>query len=62
MSPGLTPGMVTVSFIAFGGVLGLLALVDYLLIARTVRHGPAVATLGADAPADPNERAHALSY
>ncbi|MFI6455033.1 cytochrome ubiquinol oxidase subunit I [Streptosporangium amethystogenes] len=62
MSPGLTSGMVTVSLIAFGGVLGLLALVDYLLIARTVRRGPAAATLGAGAPADPNERAHALSY
>ncbi|WP_433360385.1 cytochrome ubiquinol oxidase subunit I [Streptosporangium sp. CA-115845] len=62
MSPGLTSGMVTVSLIAFGGLLGLLALVDYLLIARTVRRGPAAATLGADAPADPTERAHALSY
>ncbi|MER6178530.1 cytochrome ubiquinol oxidase subunit I [Streptosporangium sp. NPDC001681] len=62
MSPGLTSGMVTLSLIAFGGVLGLLALVDYLLIARTVRRGPAAATLGASAPADPNERAHALSY
>ncbi|MEV4751931.1 cytochrome ubiquinol oxidase subunit I [Streptosporangium sp. NPDC049248] len=62
MSPGLTSGMVTVSLIAFGGVLGLLALVDYLLIARTVRRGPAAAILGASAPADPNERAHALSY
>lgn len=62
MSPGLTSGMVTVSLIAFGGVLALLAVIDYVLIARTVRRGPAAVTLGADAPAGPNERAHALSY
>ncbi|GAA4192059.1 cytochrome ubiquinol oxidase subunit I [Streptosporangium oxazolinicum] len=62
MSPGLTPGMVTVSLIAFGGVLALLAVIDYVLIARTVRRGPAAVTLGADAPADPPERAHALSH
>ncbi len=47
MSPGLTPGMIVGSFVAFTGVLGLLAVVDYLLIARTVRRGPAAATLGA---------------
>ncbi|WP_329083328.1 cytochrome ubiquinol oxidase subunit I [Streptosporangium sp. NBC_01469] len=62
MSPGLTSGMVTVSLIAFGGVLALLAVIDYVLIARTVRRGPAAVTLGADAPADPTERAHALSH
>ncbi len=62
MSPGLTSGMVTVSLIAFGGVLTLLAVIDYVLIARTVRRGPAAVTLGADAPADPTERAHALSH
>ncbi|WP_440086533.1 cytochrome ubiquinol oxidase subunit I [Streptosporangium sp. LJ11] len=62
MSPGLTSGMVTVSLIAFGGVLTLLAVIDYVLIARTVRRGPAAVALGADAPADPTERAHALSH
>jgi cytochrome bd ubiquinol oxidase subunit I len=62
MSPGLTSGMVTLSLIAFGGVLALLAVIDYVLIARTVRRGPAAVTLGADAPADPTERAHALSH
>lgn len=62
MSPGLTSGMVTVSLVAFGGVLALLAVIDYVLIARTVRRGPAAVTLGADAPADPTERAHALSH
>ncbi|MEU4540820.1 cytochrome ubiquinol oxidase subunit I [Streptosporangium sp. NPDC023825] len=62
MSPGLTSGMVTFSLIAFAGVLALLAVIDYVLIARTVRRGPAAVTLGADAPADPTERAHALSH
>ncbi len=62
MSPGLTSGMVTVSLIGFAGVLGLLAIVDYLLIARTVRRGPAAVALGADEPTGPTERAHALSY
>ncbi|MEU8200959.1 cytochrome ubiquinol oxidase subunit I [Streptosporangium sp. NPDC049046] len=62
MSPGLTSQMVSVSLIAFGGVLALLAVIDYVLIARTVRRGPAATTLGADAPADPTERAHALSH
>ncbi|MEV7006913.1 cytochrome ubiquinol oxidase subunit I [Streptosporangium sp. NPDC051022] len=61
MSPGLTSGMVTASLIGFAGVLGLLAIVDYLLIARTVRRGPATVALGADAPVDPAERAPALS-
>ncbi|WP_433256302.1 cytochrome ubiquinol oxidase subunit I [Streptosporangium sp. CA-135522] len=62
MSPGLTSGMVTLSLIGFAGVLGLLAVVDYLLIARTVRRGPAAVTLGADAPAESTEPAHALSF
>ncbi|GII84948.1 cytochrome ubiquinol oxidase subunit I [Sphaerisporangium siamense] len=47
MSPGLTPGMVTLSFAAFAGVLGMLAIVDYLLIARAVRRGPGQVALGA---------------
>ncbi|SNT49830.1 cytochrome d ubiquinol oxidase subunit I [Streptosporangium subroseum] len=62
LSPGLTSGMITTSLIGFAGVLGLLAVVDYVLIARTVRRGPAAVTLGADGPADSTERAHALSY
>ncbi|MGC5016699.1 cytochrome ubiquinol oxidase subunit I [Streptosporangium sp. DT93] len=62
MSPGLTPAMVTGSLVAFAGLLGLLAIVDYVLIARTVRRGPAAVTLGEPAPADPHERAHALSH
>ncbi|MFC6080574.1 cytochrome ubiquinol oxidase subunit I [Sphaerisporangium aureirubrum] len=53
MSPGLTYQNVLVSFVAFAGVLGLLALVDYLLIARAVRRGPGQVALGAPAPADP---------
>jgi cytochrome d ubiquinol oxidase subunit I len=53
MSPGLTKGMVTFSFAAFAGVLGLLALVDYLLIARVVRRGPAHVALGATDPLEP---------
>ncbi|MEV6984781.1 cytochrome ubiquinol oxidase subunit I [Sphaerisporangium sp. NPDC051017] len=54
ISPGLTTGMVTFSFIAFVGVLGLLAVVDYLLIARAVRRGPDQVALGAAEPADPS--------
>ncbi|WP_214317251.1 cytochrome ubiquinol oxidase subunit I [Nonomuraea sediminis] len=46
MTPGLTPGMVTVSLVGFVGVLGLLAVVDYLLIARLVRRGPSNLSLG----------------
>ncbi|GAA3137241.1 cytochrome ubiquinol oxidase subunit I [Planomonospora alba] len=60
MSPGLTPAMITMSFAAFAGVLGLLAIVDYLLIAHVVRRGPAAATLGA-APLPSPERPAALS-
>jgi cytochrome bd ubiquinol oxidase subunit I len=62
LSPGLTSGMITVSLVGFAGVLGLLAVVDYVLIARTVRRGPAAVTLGADGPSDSTERAPALSY
>jgi cytochrome d ubiquinol oxidase subunit I len=53
MSPGLTRGMVTLSFVAFVGVLGLLAIVDYMLIARAVRRGPTRLDLGATEPAEP---------
>ncbi|MCW2881453.1 MAG: cytochrome d ubiquinol oxidase subunit [Sphaerisporangium sp.] len=53
MSPGLTKGMVTFSLIAFVGVLCLLAVTDYLLIARAVRRGPAHVALGAAEPAEP---------
>ncbi|MEU6999004.1 cytochrome ubiquinol oxidase subunit I [Nonomuraea sp. NPDC046570] len=60
MSPGLTPGMITMSLIGFTAVLGLLAVVDYLLIARAVRRGPAAPALGAHPDAD--TRAHALTY
>ncbi|MFI6290263.1 cytochrome ubiquinol oxidase subunit I [Nonomuraea sp. NPDC050790] len=49
MSPGLTPGMVTASLIGFVAVLGLLAVVDYVLIVRVVRRGPADLALGAPA-------------
>ena len=62
LSPGLTTGMVTVSFIGFAGVLGLLAVVDYVLIARAVRRGPVAVALGADDPAGDAGRAHALSH
>ncbi|WP_327085211.1 cytochrome ubiquinol oxidase subunit I [Nonomuraea sp. NBC_01738] len=56
MSPGLTPGMITMSLIGFVGVLTLLAVADYALIARTIRRGPGELALGehpapADAPA-----------
>ncbi|GIH93699.1 cytochrome ubiquinol oxidase subunit I [Planobispora siamensis] len=63
MSPGLTSGTITLSLVAFTAVLGLLAVVDYLLIARTVRRGPAAATLGVPSgPGGPApERATALS-
>ncbi|MBG0829894.1 cytochrome ubiquinol oxidase subunit I [Planomonospora sp. ID67723] len=60
MSPGLTSGMVTTSLIAFTAVLGLLAVVDYVLIARVVRRGPAAVALGAG-PGPDRERAAALS-
>ncbi|MBB2915069.1 cytochrome d ubiquinol oxidase subunit I [Streptosporangium becharense] len=52
MSPGLTSGMVTASLVAFTGVLGLLAVVDYALIVRTVRRGPDAVALGAFGPVE----------
>ncbi|WP_431908374.1 cytochrome ubiquinol oxidase subunit I [Nonomuraea jabiensis] len=60
MSPGLTSGMVTASLAGFAGVLGLLAVVDYVLIARIVRRGPRDVALGA-VPAG-ETRSPALSY
>ncbi|NUW34056.1 cytochrome ubiquinol oxidase subunit I [Nonomuraea sp. SMC257] len=59
MSPGLTPGMITVSLVGFTAVLGLLALTDYALIARLIRRGPRDLDLGAAAEERP---APALSY
>ncbi|TMR91753.1 cytochrome ubiquinol oxidase subunit I [Nonomuraea basaltis] len=59
MSPGLTSGMVTASLIGFVAVLGLLAVVDYVLIARVVRRGPRGLDLGA-AAGEP--RTPAMSY
>ncbi|MBB5780095.1 cytochrome ubiquinol oxidase subunit I [Nonomuraea jabiensis] len=60
MSPGLTSGMVAASLAGFAGVLGLLAVVDYVLIARIVRRGPRDVALGA-VPAG-ETRSPALSY
>ncbi len=57
LSPGLTGPMITCSLIAFVGVIGLLALIDYVLIVRAVRRGPGGATLGAAAPAEAPEPA-----
>jgi cytochrome d ubiquinol oxidase subunit I len=62
MTPGLTRGMVTASLIGFAGVLGLLALVDYLLIARAVRRGPGGVALGATGPVRSPEPAPAPSH
>ncbi|MFC5832235.1 cytochrome ubiquinol oxidase subunit I [Nonomuraea insulae] len=59
MSPGLTSGMVTASLIGFAAVLGLLAIVDYVLIARVIRRGPGALDLGATAD---EPRTPALSY
>ncbi|MEU8356463.1 cytochrome ubiquinol oxidase subunit I [Nonomuraea sp. NPDC048882] len=59
LSPGLTSGMVTGSLIGFAAVLGLLAVVDYVLIARVIRRGPYGLDLGA---AGDETRAPALSY
>ncbi|MEV5891520.1 cytochrome ubiquinol oxidase subunit I [Nonomuraea fuscirosea] len=59
LSPGLTSGMVTGSLIGFTAVLGLLAVVDYVLIARVIRRGPYGLDLGATAD---ETRAPALSY
>ncbi|MEV1177879.1 cytochrome ubiquinol oxidase subunit I [Nonomuraea sp. NPDC049784] len=60
MSPGLTSGMITGSLVGFAGVLGLLAVVDYVLIARIVRRGPRDLALGAVPAGD--SRSPALSY
>ncbi|GAA4573947.1 cytochrome ubiquinol oxidase subunit I [Planotetraspora kaengkrachanensis] len=62
MTPGLSKAAITGSFIGFAGVLGLLALIDYLLIARAVRRGPGQVSLGMpDRPADPvPQPAHSL--
>ncbi|MGW5157298.1 cytochrome ubiquinol oxidase subunit I [Nonomuraea wenchangensis] len=59
MTPGLTVGMVTASLAGFAGVLGLLAVVDYVLIARAIRRGPREPDLGAGEPGE--TRAPALS-
>ncbi|MFC0865621.1 cytochrome ubiquinol oxidase subunit I [Sphaerimonospora cavernae] len=54
LTPGMTTGGLTVSLAAFAGLLGLLAVVDYVLIARVVRRGPQQVALGApDLPAEP---------
>ncbi|WP_219471815.1 cytochrome ubiquinol oxidase subunit I [Nonomuraea rhizosphaerae] len=46
MTPGLTTSMITGSLVGFAAVLGLLAVVDYVLIARVVRRGPRDLDLG----------------
>jgi cytochrome d ubiquinol oxidase subunit I len=58
MSPRLTAGMVTASTIGFVAVLGMLAIVDYVLIARVIKRGPDDVALGATA----EQRSPALSY
>ncbi|WP_336205119.1 cytochrome ubiquinol oxidase subunit I [Nonomuraea sp. LPB2021202275-12-8] len=58
MTPGLTSGMVTASLVGFVLVLGLLAVVDYVLIARVIRRGPRDLDLGATA----EQRSPALTY
>ncbi|MFI7699833.1 cytochrome ubiquinol oxidase subunit I [Nonomuraea sp. NPDC049480] len=60
MSPGLTSSMVTASLIGFVVVLGLLAVVDYVLIARVIRRGPQGLDLGASSSREP--RTPALNY
>ncbi|NRQ39141.1 cytochrome ubiquinol oxidase subunit I [Nonomuraea sp. NN258] len=59
MSPGLTSGMVTTSLVGFVSVLGLLAVVDYVLIAKVIKRGPQDPDLGATAG---QQRSPALSY
>lgn len=59
MSPGLTTGMVTMSLVGFVGVLTLLAVADYVLIARVIKRGPGEVALGAHRS---DERDVALSY
>jgi cytochrome d ubiquinol oxidase subunit I len=46
MTPGLSRGDITGSLVGFVGVLGLLAIIDWFLIARAVRRGPAQTALG----------------
>ncbi|MEV4224360.1 cytochrome ubiquinol oxidase subunit I [Nonomuraea sp. NPDC049725] len=59
LTPGLTSGMVTASLAGFTAVLGLLAVVDYVLIARIIRRGPGDdLSLGAAG----ERRAPALTY
>ncbi|GAA1300565.1 cytochrome ubiquinol oxidase subunit I [Planotetraspora silvatica] len=62
MTPGLSKAAITGSFVGFAGLLGLLAIIDYLLIARAVRRGPGQVSLGMpDRPADPvPQPAHSL--
>ncbi|GAA4590759.1 cytochrome ubiquinol oxidase subunit I [Planotetraspora phitsanulokensis] len=62
MTPGLSKAAIIGSFVGFAGVLGLLALIDYLLIARAVRRGPGQVSLGMpDRSADPvPQPAHSL--
>jgi cytochrome d ubiquinol oxidase subunit I len=47
LTPGLTGAEIAWSFIGFVGVLGALAVLDYVLIARAVRRGPGQVALGA---------------
>jgi cytochrome d ubiquinol oxidase subunit I len=58
MSPRLTAGMVTASLVGFVAVLGMLAIVDYVLIARLIKRGPDNLDLGAAA----EQRSPALSH
>jgi cytochrome d ubiquinol oxidase subunit I len=58
MSPRLTAGMVTASLVGFVAVLGMLAIVDYVLIARLIKRGPDDLDLGAAA----EQRSPALSH
>ncbi|WP_066361615.1 cytochrome ubiquinol oxidase subunit I [Herbidospora mongoliensis] len=46
LTPGLTSGEITFSFIGFVGVLSLLAVADYVLIVRIIRRGPHEIALG----------------
>ncbi|MBO3751384.1 cytochrome ubiquinol oxidase subunit I [Streptosporangiaceae bacterium NEAU-GS5] len=47
LTPGLSGAEIAWSFAGFVGVLGALAVIDYVLIARTVRRGPDQIALGA---------------
>jgi cytochrome d ubiquinol oxidase subunit I len=58
MSPQLTAGMATASLVGFVAVLGMLAIVDYVLIARLIKRGPNDLDLGAAA----EQRSPALSH